>query len=799
MAEEKVIIVFGADIKQLEKGINNASSKIKNFGNKLSGYGKKMSTRFTAPLTLAGGVALRSAAKFEKLKTTLNVLTGSAEKGGKAFERLVKFSAKTPFQLDDLVKANNTMMGFGLSADQAYGSLQKLGDIAAVSGGDLQRIAIAFGQSAAEGRVMTRDILQFINNGVPMYELLADVTGKTASEVRALASEGKITFDVLNAAFDKATSKGGKFHGGMETLSGTLSGLFSTLKDNLNIAFAELGKEIANAFELQKNIPKFIEFIQSLVDKFKALAPETKRLVVLVGALGAALGPIVVVLGTLTTSVGSIVGGFGSLVGFTGKMIPKLKDARKAMLGLSVSMNAVPIIAAAVAIGLVAKKIYEFIRAKKQARLDEYAKQWGDLNLKEAQKELDGVNKKIEDNQKLLDSGNLLFDIDGVKVARKELLSQNNTLLEQQGVLQGIVDKRTEEKKQLDEIHQLTQQINETAGGTTTVDVDSDPEAEAQRLIELKQRTAEALATTDQKRFELEKANTKAHYDELIKMHEGNATMIAQLEQAKTDKLNQIESDYHTQGLENFMSFLNERKEMQTAVDDANAVTEEQKRDLEIKRTQEFYTNLIEQAKKFGIDFSMLSDSMKAKVQEIKDNYEETTKETSAVTENINNVLKGSFSSLGQSIANSFGDSKSVFGAFLSTFLSTATTIIAGNLATSTSHSIEGVTKDASKIPFASFALPALIAGAVATVNKAFSGIKKFEKGGIVSTPTLGLFGEYAGARNNPEVVAPLDKLQGMIANSGGSQVQVGGEFRLRGQDLIVALQRAEKNRDRIR
>jgi TP901 family phage tail tape measure protein len=77
-------------------------------------------------------------------------------------------------------------------------------------------------------------------------------------------------------------------------------------------------------------------------------------------------------------------------------------------------------------------------------------------------------------------------------------------------------------------------------------------------------------------------------------------------------------------------------------------------------------------------------------------------------------------------------------------------------------------------------------------------GVAKFANGGIVSGPTLGLMGEYSGARSNPEVIAPLDKLKGMIAQTGGQNVNVGGEFRIQGQDLVVALQRAERNRKRI-
>lgn len=71
-------------------------------------------------------------------------------------------------------------------------------------------------------------------------------------------------------------------------------------------------------------------------------------------------------------------------------------------------------------------------------------------------------------------------------------------------------------------------------------------------------------------------------------------------------------------------------------------------------------------------------------------------------------------------------------------------------------------------------------------------------KGGIVSSPTLALVGEYGGAKTNPEVIAPLDKLKNMIGDRQASAVNVTGEFNLRGQDLVVALQRANRNRDRI-
>jgi len=71
--------------------------------------------------------------------------------------------------------------------------------------------------------------------------------------------------------------------------------------------------------------------------------------------------------------------------------------------------------------------------------------------------------------------------------------------------------------------------------------------------------------------------------------------------------------------------------------------------------------------------------------------------------------------------------------------------------------------------------------------NAPAGNIPAFANGGIISGPTMGLMGEYPGAKSNPEVVAPLDKLKDML---GGGQ---GGTFVLRGQDLLLSVNRAQK------
>jgi hypothetical protein len=90
----------------------------------------------------------------------------------------------------------------------------------------------------------------------------------------------------------------------------------------------------------------------------------------------------------------------------------------------------------------------------------------------------------------------------------------------------------------------------------------------------------------------------------------------------------------------------------------------------------------------------------------------------------------------------------------------------------------------------------ALIAASVLVRNTEMSGVKAFADGGIVSGPTLGLMGEYPGASSNPEVIAPLSKLQGML-DTGGGGFPAFMETRFDGRDLFLAVKKYERDSQR--
>lgn len=75
----------------------------------------------------------------------------------------------------------------------------------------------------------------------------------------------------------------------------------------------------------------------------------------------------------------------------------------------------------------------------------------------------------------------------------------------------------------------------------------------------------------------------------------------------------------------------------------------------------------------------------------------------------------------------------------------------------------------------------------------------KLADGGIAFGETLATVGEYAGARSNPEVIAPLDKLKDLIGSGMGGSLRLTGAFALRGTDLELSLARTKQEKERIR
>ena len=109
--------------------------------------------------------------------------------------------------------------------------------------------------------------------------------------------------------------------------------------------------------------------------------------------------------------------------------------------------------------------------------------------------------------------------------------------------------------------------------------------------------------------------------------------------------------------------------------------------------------------------------------------------------------------------------------------------IIAQSIATMVQGYASATAQASTMGPWAWLAFGALGLAQLTAMVNGVKNISKFADGAVAYGPTLGLFGEYANAATNPEVVAPLDKLRGLIGTDGGGEVKV--RLKVRGRDLV--------------
>lgn len=257
----------------MERGMNRFESKVgglqASVGKLAGAFGLAFgATEVIRGIGQIGSAIVKLGADMEQTRVSFTTMLGSAEKANETIQNLRKFAEITPFGQSEVITGAKQLLAFGFQAESLTDNLTMLGDISAGLSIPIGDMIYLFGTLKAQGRAMTKDIMQFAQRGIPIYEHLAKVLfndAKATAKVGKALEDGQVTFDIVNKAFENMTKSGSMFGGLMEKQSKTLAGRWSTLQDQIESMGVTLGEKLV------PSLGKTLDFFTSIVEILPSL------------------------------------------------------------------------------------------------------------------------------------------------------------------------------------------------------------------------------------------------------------------------------------------------------------------------------------------------------------------------------------------------------------------------------------------------------------------------------------------------------------------------------------------------
>jgi tape measure domain-containing protein len=320
---------IAAGAKQIQREMTAIGSGLRSMGSSIAVTGATIGAGFGAILT---GLYFptKLAADAEMTQAAFEALLGSGEAAGAMIGDLRKFAAETPFRFDDVAKASTVLLAYGTSAGNVLPALKLLGDVSLGNQEKLDRLAVAFGQVQAKGRLMAQEVNQMVENGFNPLQEISRTSGKSMDELFKVMESGGIGFDMVVGAFQSATSEGGRFFNAMEKQSKTFLGQLSALADEVQQALLPIGQSI-------------LEFIKPAVGYLREGASVIKAFAPQLGSVAVALA--------LVSAGGFVAAGAVTALGLAIVVAGSAASAVTALISLAMWISGLPVILLAVAAG----------------------------------------------------------------------------------------------------------------------------------------------------------------------------------------------------------------------------------------------------------------------------------------------------------------------------------------------------------------------------------------------------------------------------------------------------------------
>lgn len=282
-------------IKQHSKVLKEAGVNAKSLGEQTSyiaGYLSRLAQRtavvfsFGAAKSFVEQIA-EVRGQFELSERSLEAILQNKPKADEIFNKTVELAVKSPFRIKDLVDYTRQLSAYRIESDKLYDTTKRLADVSAGLGVDMGRLILAYGQVKAAAYLRGSEVRQFTEAGINMYgelqQYFKEVKGEayTTAQIVDMISKRKVTFEDVEAIFQRMTDKGGTFYNMQEIQAETLQGKISNLKDAFDVMLNDIGK--AN----EGTMKGMVSWGTSMLDNWKALAEIGKALIPILIAIKA--------------------------------------------------------------------------------------------------------------------------------------------------------------------------------------------------------------------------------------------------------------------------------------------------------------------------------------------------------------------------------------------------------------------------------------------------------------------------------------------------------------------------------
>lgn len=288
-------IRIGARLDGLQRGIKKAQSQLSRFSDFAEQVGGNLTTRLTLPILGVGGAAVKTFAEFDRIEKGLATLNGGVKGGAESFKRLndIVLDTRTTLDLRTAALGAQRLQGAGLSAAFAESTIKQLGIAATVSGSaidDVGGVIRQFTQIIGKNKIEQEDLNTILDRMPALGAVIKEEFGTSTAE--GIRDTG-ISMQEFVARVTKAIEQNESF----QSVQGGLAKSFESFNNAVKVGIRPLGEAIAQSLNLEENLKKLSDFITRTSQAFADLNPGVQKFIVGGAAAAAALGPLVLGIG----------------------------------------------------------------------------------------------------------------------------------------------------------------------------------------------------------------------------------------------------------------------------------------------------------------------------------------------------------------------------------------------------------------------------------------------------------------------------------------------------------------------